>query len=176
MYRKFKILIRMILFKLLYRQKNTTKILGKIYIDNKNITLGKKVVLSRNVRFWGDGPIVIEDNVAIGDNVTIFASKGAGVRIGENTLIAADCYIIDMNHGYEYGKSVSECKDTSEKIEIGKNVWLGQDVTVLKGSVIGDGCVVGAKSLVNKKFDKELIIVGNPAKIVKRKEKKYGKK
>lgn len=176
MYRKIKILIRMILFKIMYRPKNTPKILGKVYVDNKNITLGKKVVLSRNVRFWGDGPIVIDDNVAIGDNVTIFASKEAGVYIGKDTFIAADCYIIDMNHGYEYGKPVSECEDIKEKIIIGKNVWLGQDVTVLKGSIIGDGCVVGAKSLVNKKFDEELIIVGNPAKVVKRKEESYGKK
>ena len=170
MLRKIQILIRMILFKLIYKKKNTPKILGKIYVDNKNVEFGKNVVLSRNVRFWGDGKIVLGDNVCIGDNTTIFASSCAGVYIGNDTYIAADCYIIDMNHGYEYGKSVKECKDTYGKIIIGKNVWLGQDVTVLKNSVIGDGCVVGAKSLINKKFEDEVVIAGNPAKIIKHKK------
>ena len=128
------------------------------------------MVLSRNVRFWGNGDIYISDGVCIGDNTTLFASKGAGIDIGKDTFIAANTYIIDMNHGYEIGKPISKCTDTSEKIEIGKNVWIGQDVTILKGSEIGNGCVVGAKSLVNKKFGDEIIIAGIPAKKIKEKE------
>ena len=169
MIRKIKILIRMVFFKILNPNKNVPKLLGKVYWDNKNVKIGKNVVLSRNVRFWGDGKIVIGNNVVINDNTTIYASKNAGVFIGNNVAIAADCYIIDMNHGYEYGKSVYECKDSSEEIIISDNVWVGQNVTILKGSHIGRGCVIGAKSLINKKFGDELIIAGNPAKVIKQK-------
>lgn len=169
MLRKILILLRMILFKLIYHKKNTPKILGRIYMDNPNVRFGKNVVLCRNVRFWGDGEIIIGDGTCIGDNSTIFASKKAGVFIGKNTFIAADCYVIDMNHGYAYGKPVSECENVYEKIYIGSNVWIGQNVTVLKGSIIADGDVVGAKSLVNTKFPKETIIAGVPAKIIKEK-------
>lgn len=52
---------------------------------------------------------------------------------------------------------------------IGNNVWVGSEVTLLKGTVIPDGSVVGYGSIVTKAFDEEsVIIVGSPAKIVKR--------
>lgn len=173
MIRKICILLRMIWFKICNPTSNVPKILGKIYWDNKNVEFGKNVSLCRNVRFWGDGKIVIGDNVVIGDNCTIYASKEAGVVIGNNTFIAADGYIIDMNHGFEYGKSIKECENSYEKIEIGENVWIGQNVTILMGSTLGKGCVVGAKSLVNKKFGDELVIAGIPAKILSEKKVKH---
>jgi acetyltransferase-like isoleucine patch superfamily enzyme len=169
MLKKVLILLRMIKFKLLNFDKNTPKLLGRVFMDNKNVVFGKNVVLGRNVRFWGDGKIVIGNNTRIDQNTTIFASKAAGVSIGDNTFIAADCYIIDMNHGYAVGKSINECEDTYEKVIIEKNVWIGHNVTVLKGSRVGVGCVVGAKSLVNKKFEDEIIIAGIPAKKIKNK-------
>ena len=57
----------------------------------------------------------------------------------------------------------------AQSIMIENNVWLADNVTILKGSYISKGSVVGINSLVTKKYEeKNLIIVGNPARIVKR--------
>lgn len=154
-------------FKRKTANKNTPKILGKIILENKNILIGKNVVIYNNVKFWGNGKIVLGDNVKVGDNVMIYASEGAGVTIGKDTLIAANCYIIDMDHGIKKDTLISEQPSNAQEIIIGEDCWLGEDVTVLKGSVLGNGCIVGAKSLVNKAFDANKIIVGIPARIIK---------
>ena len=53
-------------------------------------------------------------------------------------------------------------------VKIGKNVWIGEGVIVLPGVTIGDGCVIGAHSVVNKSFEPNTMIVGTPAKAIKR--------
>ena len=54
-------------------------------------------------------------------------------------------------------------------IRIGASVWVGQEVLFLKGANVPAGCIVGARSLVNKSFDEEnCILAGVPAKIVRR--------
>lgn len=52
-------------------------------------------------------------------------------------------------------------------VKIGKNCWLGEGVIVLPGVSIGDGCVIGAHSVVNKDIPDASIVVGSPAKVVK---------
>ena len=52
---------------------------------------------------------------------------------------------------------------------IGNHVWVGMDACVLKNSIIPEGCIIGKSAIVSKKFsEKNVVIVGNPAKIVKR--------
>ena len=53
---------------------------------------------------------------------------------------------------------------------IGEDVWLGANVTVLKGSAIGDGAVIGAKALVKGKIECNAIAAGIPARGVKYRE------
>ena len=61
-----------------------------------------------------------------------------------------------------------ELLNPDSDIEIGNHVWVGQDVTILKNTKIGNNCVIGAGSLVNKNFiENNVVIAGNPAKIVK---------
>lgn len=52
-------------------------------------------------------------------------------------------------------------------LSIGNDVWIGANVTVLRGIRIGDGAVIGANSLVNKDIPPYAIAVGNPAKVIK---------
>lgn len=64
---------------------------------------------------------------------------------------------ITRNKGLEYAKP----------IEIGNNVWIGGNVTILPGVKIGDDSVIGAGSVVTKDIPSDVIAVGNPCKPIK---------
>ena len=64
----------------------------------------------------------------------------------------------------EKGERVNQSQD----IIIGNHVWIGQGAYLLKGTIIPDNCIVGARALVSKPFrDTQSIIAGIPAKVVK---------
>lgn len=149
-----------------YKPTNAT-VLGRIYVFNNKVTIGNNVQLYPNVTFMGNGQITIGDNVKLGNNVCICSTSGAGIEIGKDTLIAANCYIIDSNHEIKKGIKISKQEVTAEKVIIGEDVWLGNDVTVLKGSRIDDGVVVGAKSLVNQHLSNNKICWGVPAREIR---------
>lgn len=140
---------------------------GNVTLINTNIQLGRNVTIYPNVMFFGDGPIVIGDNVNIGNNTIIYASRSGGVTIGNDTMIAAHCYIIDMDHGMIQGKLMREQANTVEPVTIGSDVWFGNNVTVLKGSNVGDGAVIGAKAMVKGIITENAVAVGIPAKEIK---------
>jgi acetyltransferase-like isoleucine patch superfamily enzyme len=59
---------------------------------------------------------------------------------------------------------------TEAGITIGNDVWLGAKVTILDGTVIGDGCIVAAGAVVKGEFPPRSIIAGVPARVVKTRE------
>ncbi|MGK9477940.1 hypothetical protein ACSSV9_14110 [Melioribacter sp. OK-6-Me] len=65
----------------------------------------------------------------------------------------------------EQNKRINEDKS----IIISNHVWIGCQTLILKKAEIGDGCIVGANSLTNKKFIyNEVVLAGNPEKLVKK--------
>lgn len=149
--------------------KNFT-LVGKVTLINTNIKLGNNVTIYPDVMFFGDGDIVIGDNVDIGKDTIIYSSSGGGIKIEDNTVIAAQCYIIDMDHGIKADKLISSQGNSVAEVVIGKDVWLAANVTILKGSRINDGAVIGAKSLVKGEIPQNAVAVGVPAKIIKFRE------
>lgn len=62
------------------------------------------------------------------------------------------------NRGFEYARPIS----------IGNNIWIGADVCVLPGVTIGDNCVIGAGSVVNKNIPAGSLAVGNPCRVIRK--------
>lgn len=145
-------------------------LVGKITLINTNIKIGENVIIYPDVMFFGDGPIIIGDNVAIGNGTIIYSSKFAGVFIGSNTMIAAQSYIIDTDYGISKDQLMREQKKTHAPIHIGQDVWIAANVTVLKGSIINDGAVIAAKALVKGEIPQNAIVAGIPAKVIKYRE------
>lgn len=116
----------------------------------------------------------IGENARIGDYVHINADEK--VTIGDNVLIASKVFISDASHGIYKGKNQScpysnpSLRETiTAPVVIGDNVWIGENVVILPGSKIGNGCVIGANTLVNGgDFPNNTIIVGSPARIIKK--------
>lgn len=121
--------------------------------ESSQISIGKNCQLkSRNLELIAnctyDKPatISIGDNVFIAKNVTIRTSDG-------HTLIDANTH---------------NPLNPTQNVVINDNVWIGLNSTILKGANIPKGSVVGACSLVNKRFEKKnSLIVGMPAKVIK---------
>ena len=67
-----------------------------------------------------------------------------------------------------FAATLDQVAERDNRIVIGSHVWIGSRVSVLKGSVIPDGCVVASSSVVKSIFtEKNALIAGNPAKIVR---------
>lgn len=69
---------------------------------------------------------------------------------------------------YAYYTNKIEKNTTKGAIEIGDDCWIGLNSIILSGSKIANGCVVGAGSVVRGSFEPYSIIIGNPAKCVKK--------
>lgn len=177
MIRKLLIIIRSVLFcmKTKTKLKNMPKVLGKVYFRSKkhDIKIGKNITIFPGVVFWGTGKLIIGDNVTLGDRVIILASKNGGIKIGDNTMIAANCYIIDCNHGTKLNGVPMLNQDlNAEQITIGSDCWICSNCVVGKGAYLPNGSVLGACSFANKKYSdyENYIIGGVPAKPISKRK------
>lgn len=144
------------------------KLMGHVTILNENLHFGRNVTLFPDVMIFGDGEVTVGDNVAIGNGTVIYASKaGGGVTIGSDTAIAAQCYIIDTDHGIAPNELIRNQSNTVAPVLIGSDVWIAANCSVLKGSVIENGAIIGAKSLVKSRIAQNSICVGVPARLLK---------
>ena len=119
--------------------------------------------------------IRIGDNVGM-SGVTIYARKG--IEIGENTAIGGNTKILDNDfHPIEAETRNKLLMDKNggdsdlipaKPIKIGKNCFIGCNAIILKGSELGDGCVVGAGAVVSGTFEPNSVIAGNPARCIKK--------
>lgn len=135
-----------------------------------------------------DGLLVLEGETHIGKGSKLIVYKGGQLDLGNNFAISAssviscrkyikfgndiqfswDCLVMDSDtHSIidEYGNRTNPDKE----IIFEDKVWIGNGCMILKGAHVPNNCVIGAKSIVaGTKFDDHSVIVGNPAKSVKR--------
>ena len=159
------------------------KLIGWPFIfrfPSAKLTIGDGVRINSN--FWsnllglyqrtiivakGKGEIKIGNNVGISGS-TIYAWDK--IEIGNNCLIGANVKIIDNDfHPIDPSdRARGENFKTSHKpVIIGDNVFIGMNSIILKGTVIGNNCVVGAGSIVHGVFGDNCVIAGNPATVIK---------
>lgn len=124
---------------------------------------GKNPRIYRNCSFSED--IYIGDNSQIGENAYISGT----LHIGNDVLIARDLKTFSINHRISDLTIPIRCQgDTPDKpIYIGDDVWIGAGVTLLRGVHIGNGAVIGAGCVVRKDVLGYAIVIGNPAQIVR---------
>ena len=88
------------------------------------------------------------------------------IRIGNNAMIGPNCQFLtplhpldphERNSGVEYGKPIT----------IGNNFWAGGGVIVLPGVTLGNNVVAGAGSVITKSFGDNVVLGGNPARVIK---------
>ncbi len=142
----------------------------------RSIVWGIGVVIRKNARIEGvskynskrySPKIILHDGVSIQQNCHITCAER--IEIGENTALASNVTVTDIDHPYQDISIPIERQDLIVKpVSIGKDCKIYNNAVILKGSFIGNHCVVGANSVVKGIFPDRSIIVGTPARIVKR--------
>ena len=89
------------------------------------------------------------------------------IQIGRDCAIGPNCYLTDHDHGLNPRFPPLQQPMMAKKTILGDRVWLGANVTVLKGVQIGNNAVVGAGSVVTKDVPENAIAVGVPAKVLR---------
>jgi len=124
--------------------------------------------LSAEPHTWG-GPspaLVIGDRVKIRTAATIVAAES--VVIEDDVVIGGNVTIIDCDHVQGEEGDVTGTPLVSAPIRIGRGTWLSDGVRVLRGSDIGERCVIGANSVVRGAIPDRSVAAGSPARVVGR--------
>ena len=155
----------------------------KIMNPTKNqskIVIGDNSVIHCQIQILGHGgQVKIGNHCFIGENSYIWSGKS--IKIGNRVLIGHNCNIFD-NDGHPFDKderhrqfkkifSTGHPKNinlSDSEVIIEDDVWVGANVSVLKGIRIGKGAIIGAGSIVSKDIEPFTVNAGNPSKILRR--------
>ena len=116
-----------------------------------DVFIGKDCYIGPGAALRGDwGTIIIEDGCNVQENCTIHMFPGVTVRLKKGAHIGHGAII----HG----------------ASIGRNCLVGMNTVIMDHAILGDECIVGALSFIKEgeKFPKRSLIVGNPAKAIKK--------
>lgn len=124
--------------------------------------------LNVNDRSGDEARIVIGDNCYIGRRN--FFSAGAMIKIGDYTFTGVNCHFLGSDHDCSspFAPYITGVATNDALIEVGPNCWIGTAVTVLKNVRIGHGSIVGAGSIVTRDVPPFSMVVGNPARLLRR--------
>lgn len=127
-------------------------------------SIGERFIINRPFRCDYGCNIFLGEDCFINFNCTILDE--AKVIIGNNAFLGPNVSIYTACHPLEVDRR-NRFIEWAEPVTIGNNVWIGGDVTILPGVSIGDNVVIGAGAVVTKSFPSNIVIGGNPAKIIK---------
>ena len=175
---KLHILISFLFYKPFFKKSGSCLlIINPIILSPSNIEVGKNFVLRNNGRLEAvkeyqneqfNPQIIIGDNVRIEQNLHLTCAKK--ITIGDNTAIANNVTITDIDHPYEDISTIIECQRIKLKeVAIGSGCKIFSNVVILQGVTLGQHTVVAANSVVtNGNYPNFCVLAGAPARIVKR--------
>jgi acetyltransferase-like isoleucine patch superfamily enzyme len=156
--------------KIIYKNPNITVGAGLVIeqyfsadlpADGFKITFGPHVRINKycHILLFPKAVLNIGENVFFNNYCSINCLEV--ISIGENTMFGEGVKIYDHNHLYNYVENkltVEKDQFKTAPVIIGKNCWIGSNVTILKGVIIGDNVIIGANNLIYKSVPDNSII------------------
>ncbi len=123
--------------------------------------IGKGVHVYPKVKIWAPWNLILEDECGIANGVTLY-SQGQ-IHIGKRTVISQGAHLVAGTHDYtKLGFPL-----ITKPIKIGNHVWVAAETFIHPGVEIGDGAVIGARSVVTKNMPPWMVCSGHPCVPIK---------
>lgn len=157
-------------FKALRRKYHSVLVYG---LKSELKRCGESVSIGYNANITPEN-VSLGNRVSLGNNITILSTR-ANVIIGNNVMTGPNVTIISGDHRTDIlGRTMISVKD-SEKLPqndqdviVHDDVWIGANVTILKGVEIGQGSIVAAGAVLTKSVPEYSVVGGVPAKVIKK--------
>nr|WP_034551646.1 sugar O-acetyltransferase [Carnobacterium funditum] len=137
---------------------------GKAILKNLFGTTGNKYHINSGLIVDYGFNIHIGENFYANFNCTLLDS--CPIKIGENCMLAPNVQLYTATHPLDPVKRNTSI-EYGKPITFGDNVWVGGGAIIIPGVTLGDNVIVGAGSVVTKSFPDNVVLGGNPAKIIK---------
>ncbi|KLE04688.1 acetyltransferase [Aliarcobacter butzleri L353] len=170
-------------YKLMFKSMGVKSVIKKpMFLTPEYISIGSNCYIWNDARIEAvssyanesfNPHIILEDGVTIQQRCHITSADT--LRIGKDATILFDVMITDIDHEYEdLSIPVGNQPLIVKKTQIGENCFIGSGAKIQAGTILGKHCVVGTNAVVRGHFPDNCVIVGVPAKIVKRYDEKSG--
>lgn len=156
--------------------KDNTVRLSKTDMYNTTFFLrgkGHSLIVDENVKIYNAHIKIIGNNntvhigagTSFGGGMIICGGNGISITVGKDCVFAEgiDIWSTDTHSITQDGQLVN----TPKSIRIGNHVWAGKDVVILKGVSIGNGAVIGMRSIVTHDLGERTLSIGSPAKTIR---------
>lgn len=161
----------------LHRRRNVGA--GTLVDRDVHVLAWRSVRIGRNCVIGAGSTLNVNNGrglprIVIGDNVYVgrfnFFSNGDLIQLGDYCLLGPGCRFLGADHVYSdpFQPYIMTGVTTDGRQIVGTNCWLGTDVTLLGSLTVGHGSVLGARALVTRDVPPFSLVVGSPARVVKR--------
>ena len=141
----------------------------EITMDNgAELKIGKgfKMRDGAKIRVRKDAVCIIGNNSSVNSNNMIVCHER--IEIGDDVQLSPNVQIYDHDHDFRTDGGVKAGKYKTSSVKIGNNVWIGANTIILRGTEIGDNCVIGAGCVVKGKYEADSVIIQKRNEEVKR--------
>lgn len=118
------------------------------------------------IRVRNQGELVIGNNVSL--NINNMIACHSRIVIGDDVQFSPNVQIYDHDHDFYVEGGVKAGKYKVAPVKIGNNVWIGANTVILRGTEIGDNCVVGAGSVIKGTYSDNTLIIQKREEVEKR--------
>lgn len=137
----------------IYGEHNFVKIERRVSVGKLQIRCGKHAVCT-----IGEGTEI--------EGITVYVTDGS-VEIGRDCLFSNEIILRNHDSHHIFDKKTGVRINRSGNMKIGNHVWVCHGATLLGSALIGDNSVMGTMAVTSSQFPKEVIVAGNPAKVIR---------
>ncbi|MGN6824314.1 acyltransferase [Neisseria sp. P0019.S002] len=135
--------------------------------SNAIIVIGERAGIFGTFRLGFGCKIEIGNGTTSTNSVYVTCAESTSITIGDDCMFATNNQIRTDDAHAIYNANTGKRINFSKDIVIGNHVWVAYGATILGGSCIGDGSVIGAFSLLKKPIPNNCIAAGVPAKVIR---------